>query len=51
MTDLTGTTLALSAGALPPDLPRGRAVLVHVVALRGADEIARSKPVAVTLPK
>jgi len=51
MTELTGTTLALSAGALPPDLPRGTPVLVHVVALRGADEIARSKPVEVTLPR
>ena len=51
MTDLTGTTLELSAGALPPDLPRGHPVLVHVVALRGADEIARSKPVEITLPK
>ena len=51
MTDLTGTTLELSAGALPPDLPRGSPVLVHVVALRGADEIARSKPVEVTLPR
>ena len=51
MTDLTGTTLELSAAALPPDLPRGRPVLVHVVALRGADEIARSKPVEITLPR
>ena len=51
MADVTGTTLELSTGALPADLPRGATVLVHVVAMRGADEIARSKPVEVTLPK
>jgi len=51
LTDLTGTTLELSARGLPEGLTPGGSVLCHVVALRGADELARSKTVAVTLPR
>ncbi len=51
LTDITGTTLGLSARALPDGLVPGGSVLCRVVALRGADEIARSKTVAVTLPR
>jgi len=51
LTDITGTTLGLSARALPDGLAPGGSVLCRVVALRGADEIARSKTIAVTLPR
>jgi len=48
--DLAEPSLDLSGASLPPGLDPGSDVLYRVVAMRGGDEIARSRTVAITLP-
>jgi len=44
------THLDLGPGALPPGLAPGQSVMWRVVAMRGHDELARSRTAALTLP-
>jgi len=47
---VAATELILTPTSLPPGLRPGAHVLYHVVALRGPDELARSRTVSLTVP-